>query len=69
MIQQCVRELIAKPVLTLESAIQLGTYPSCQRRWRVNLRTQLANDATHLPPVRQAARKYCFAVRQDERSR
>src|SRR6266567_8733527 len=67
MIHQCVREFITKPVLPLESAIQLGTYPSCQRRWRVNLFTQLANDATHLPPVRQAARKYCCAVRQAAR--
>ena len=29
---------------------------------RVNLFTQLANDATHLPTVRQAARKYRYAV-------
>src|SRR5438045_592357 len=55
-----------------------GTYPPCQRRSRslraslqrrsrVNLFTQLANDATHLPPVRQAARKYCYAVSRDAR--
>ena len=34
---------------------------------RVCLSTQLANDATHLPTVRQAARKYCCAVRRDAR--
>jgi hypothetical protein len=36
---------------------------------RVCLSTQLANDATHLPTVRQAARKYCCAVSRAERRR
>ena len=53
MIHHCFREFIAKPVLTLESAIQLGTYPSCQRRF------------LSVPPT--LLRSYRCAVSRNER--